>query len=283
MRLCYSTWSMQKPSIDEILQNLAAIGFDSVELTVIPGWSTELDTLDRAERQRIRRLLNQYNLALPAIAGHRPLLAADPDEHAENWRRLTGAIDLCVELAGLDGPPSLDTTVGAHGQSWDACRDLLVERLTRLCDYAAERGVTVGIEPHINDVLETPERTRELLDLVRHPNLKVTFDISHFNIQGIPIEHSVALMAPVACFTHIKDERGRVPNFEFLIPGEGEFDYVRYLRAMHRAGWTGDIGIEISLMVQRRPDYDPWAAARQAYAVVSRAFEEAGVPRERRT
>lgn len=281
MRLCYSTWSMQQPSVDEMLANLAAIGFDSVELTVIPGWSLELDTLDRAERRRVRGLLDRYDLALPAIAGHRSLLATDPAEHAENWRRLTGAVDLCADWAGREGPPSLDTTVGAHNRQWDECRDQLVDRLGTLCDYAAERGVTIGIEPHVSDVLETPERTLELLDLVRRPNLKVTFDISHFNVQGIPIEHSVALMAPVACFTHVKDERGRVPNFEFLIPGEGEFDYVRYLKAMHRAGWTGDIGVEISLMVQRRPNYDPWEAARQSYAVLSRAFAEAGVPRTR--
>jgi inosose dehydratase len=283
LRLCYSTWSIQKPGIDEILANLSEIGFDSVELTVIPGWSLELDTLDRAERKRIRGLLDRYRMPLPAIAGHRPLLATDPREHAENWRRLTGAIDLCVDLAGPEGPPSLDTTVsGGLASEWDAKKDVLVERLGRLCDYAAERGVVVGIEPHIHDVLETPQRVRELLDLMHHPSLKVTFDISHFNIQGIPIEESVSLLVPVACFTHIKDESGRAPDHQFLIPGEGEFDYVRYLRAMDRAGWKGDIGVEISLMVQRRPNYDPWAAARQSYDVVGRAFEEAGVPRERR-
>lgn len=282
MRLCYSTWSMQKPSVDDMLANLAAIGFDSVELTVKEGWSLTLDTLDAAERKRIRGLLDQHGLALPAVAGHTSLLATDPAEHAENWRLLTGAIDLCVDWAGPDGPPSLDTTVGAHGATWEASKDLLIERLTQLCDYAKERGVIVGIEPHVSDLLETPQRARELLDLVNHPNLKVTFDISHFNVQGIPIEESVELLEPVACFTHIKDESGRVPDFQFLIPGEGEFDYVRYLKAMDRAGWTGDIGVEISLMVQRRPNYDWIAAARQSYEVVSKAFEEAGVPRQKR-
>jgi sugar phosphate isomerase/epimerase len=281
MRLCYSTWSMQKPRVDDMLRNLAEIGFDSVELTVIPGWSTELDTLDRAERQRIRQLLNTYQLALPAVAGHRPLLATDPAEHAENWRRLTGAIDLCVDWTGPAGPPILDTTAGGRNTDWERDHARLVERTGELCAYAAARGVTIGIEPHINDILETPQRARELIELVRQPNLKVTFDISHFNILGIPIEESVGLMAPVACFTHVKDERGRAPDFEFLIPGEGEFDYVRYLRAMQAAGWTGDIGVEISLMVQRRPQYDPWAAARQSYAVLTQAFAEAGISRTR--
>lgn len=282
MRICYSTWSMQKPSVDEMIRNLAEIGFDSMELTVAPGWSTELDSLDQAERKRIRGLLDRYNMPLPAIAGHRPLLALDPAEHDDNWRRLVGAIDLCVDLAGPEGPPSLDTTVGAgKNQSWDQVMNLLLERLTALCDYARERGVVVAIEPHVGDVLSTPQRARELLALMNHPALSLTFDISHFNVQGVPVDQSVSLLAPVSCFTHIKDERGRAPDHEFLIPGEGEFDYVNYLNAMHEAGWTGDVGVEISLMVQRRSNYDPWTAARQSYEVVSRAFEAAGVPREK--
>jgi sugar phosphate isomerase/epimerase len=281
MRLCYSTWSMQEPSADEIIKNLTEIGFDSVELTVKEGWSLDLDTLDPAERKRIRQLLTDYRLALPAIAGHQPLLSRDPEKHREHWRRLTGAIDLCVDWADPSGPPSLDTTVGAHG-TWDENKELLLERLGNLCDYAAARGVIVGIEPHVSDILETPQRARALLDLMKHPALRLTFDISHFNVQGIPIEESVELLAPFACFTHIKDERGRAPNHEFLIPGEGVFDYVRYLKAMDRAGYTGDIGVEISLMVQRRPNYDPWAAAQQSYDIVSKAFVEAGVPWEKR-
>jgi sugar phosphate isomerase/epimerase len=273
---------MQKPSADDMIRNLAEIGFDSMELTVAPGWSTELDTLNPAERKRIRGLLDRYNMPLPAIAGHRPLLATDPVEHQDNWRRLTGAIDLCVDLAGPEGPASLDTTVGApKGATFEGVKDLLVERLGALCDYARARGVVVGIEPHVGDVLQTPQRARELLEIMHHPALSITFDISHFNVQGIPVDESVALLAPVACFTHIKDERGIVPSFEFLIPGEGDFDYVHYLKKMHEVGWTGNVGVEISLMVQRRPNYDPWAAARQSYDVVSRAFEEAGVPRER--
>jgi inosose dehydratase len=272
---------MQKPSADEMIKNLADIGFDSVELTVKEGWSLTLDALTTDERKRIRGLLDRYHLALPAVAGHQPLLERDPAKHAEHWRLLLGAVDLCVDWAGPDGPPSLDTTVGAHDTTWEASKDLLVDRLGKLCDYAQSRGVIVGIEPHVSDIVETPQRARELLALLNHPALKVTFDISHFNVQGIPIEESVRLLAPVACFTHIKDERGLKPNFEFLIPGEGDFDYVKYLQLMDQAGYTGDIGVEISLMVQRRPNYDPWQAAQQTYDVVSKAFVEAGVPWER--
>ena len=279
MKLCYSTWSMPKLSIDEIVPALARIGFDGVELTVIPGWSTELDSLDAAERRRIRKLLDEHGLELPAIAGHRNMLSLDPAEHAENWRRLKGAVDLAAEWAGALGAPVLDTTAGGKTEGWEQVRDLLVDRVGELCDYADRRGVVLGLEPHVHQALETPERVLWTIEQVGRPNLKLTFDISHFNVLGIPIEQSVPALGPHSAFTHVKDERGVVPDFQFLIPGEGVFDYARYLRAMRAVGYTGHIGVEISLMVQRRPDYDAIAAAEQSYRVLARAFEESGVPR----
>ena len=60
-------------------------------------------------------------------------------------------------------------------------------------------------------------------------------------------------------------------------------DYVRYLRAMERVGYAGHIVVEISIMVQRRPDYDPLAAAARSYDVLSRAFAEAGIQRPGRS
>jgi hypothetical protein len=48
---------------------------------------------------------------------------------------------------------------------------------------------------------------------------------------------------------------------------------------MDRAGYEGHIVVEISLMVQRRPDYDALAAATESYRVLSRAFDEAGISR----
>lgn len=282
MRLGYTTWGMQGVPAEDAIPALAAIGFDSIELTVVPGWRDELDSLTPARRQTIKALLTEHGLALPALAGHRGLVATDPSEHAENWRRLTGAIDLAAEWATAEGPPALDTTVGGKAGQWDELKARVVERVGKLCEYAAARGVTVAIEPHVMNALDTPDRVLWLLDQVGKPNLKLTFDISHFNVQGIPIEESVAKLAPVSASTHVKDERGTAPDFEFLIPGEGELDYVRYLRAMSAAGYRGDVCVEISLMVQRRPTFDALGAAEQSYRVLAEAFRRAGVRRPSR-
>lgn len=279
MKLGYSTWGMPKVPIDIIVPHLAKLGFDGVELTVKPGWSTELYAMDRAERRRIRQLLTDHGLELPSIAGHTSLLARDTEEHAANFQRLKDTIDLAVEWA-MDGiAPILDTTTGGKPEEWDELKPLLVERTAALVEYAETRGVVIGMEPHYANLINTPERVLELLRLVDSPNLRVTFDISHFNIQGYSIEQSVAAMAPVAVFAHIKDERGLVPDFDFLIPGEGVFDYVTYLKEMARHGYTGYIMPEISIFVQARPDYDALAAATQSAEVLNHAYAAAGMPR----
>ena len=280
MKLGYSTWGMPKVPVDEALAHLAGLGFDGVELTVIPGYTTELSKLDAVERSRIRQLLQKHRLMLPAIAAHSSLLSNDKETHAANMARLKGAVDLAVEWAQGDIIPAIDTTPGGKPAEWDAVRDLLVERTRELVEYAQARNVTIAMEPHVGAVIDTPEKVLQLLALVDSPYLKVNFDISHFNIQGLAIEETVAALAPYTVHTHVKDERGLVPDFEFLIPGEGDFDYVTYLKAMQAHGYDGFISVEISIMVQRRPDYDPLAAATLSYETLSRAFIEAGIPRK---
>ena len=110
------------------MARLAGLGFDGVELTVIPGYTTELIKLDAVERSRIRRLLGKHHLILPAIAAHSSLVSDDTATHAANMARLKGAVDLAVELAQEDIMPVVNTTPDGKPEEWDVIRDLLVER-----------------------------------------------------------------------------------------------------------------------------------------------------------
>ena len=206
-------------------------------------------------------LLAQHNLALPAIAAHSSLLETDAEAHAKNMWRLKGGVDLAVELAQGDELPAVNTTPGGKPDDWDRNKEFLAERIGELVDYGASRGVTIAMEPHIGAIIDTPAKVLELLEIVNSPYLKVNFDISHFDIVGMPTEETVAALAPVSAHTHVKDQRGIAPDFEFLIPGEGTFDYVGYLKEMQAHGYDGFITAEVSFMVQAREDYDPLAAA----------------------
>ena len=279
MKLGYSTWGMPTVPIDTAIHHIAQLGYDGIELTIIPRFTTELSTLDAAERKRIADMLKQHNLALPAIAAHSSLLETDAAAHERNMWRLKGGVDLAVELAQGDELPAVNTTPGGKPEQWETLKNFLAERVGELVDYAAERGVTIAMEPHIGAIIDTPAKVLELLESVNSPYLKVNFDISHFDIVGMSTEETVSALAAVSAHTHVKDQRGIAPDFEFLIPGEGTFDYVGYLKAMQAHGYDGFITAEVSFMVQARENYDPLAAATLSYETLSRAFTKAGIER----
>ena len=280
MKLGYSTWGMPTVPVDAAISHLAFLGFDGIELTIIQRFTTELSTLDAAERKRITGLLKQHNLALPAIAAHSNLMDVDPESHKRNMWRLKGGVDLAIDLAQGNELPAVNTTTGGKPNEWDTKKDFLVERVSELVEYAASRGVTIAMEPHIGAIIDTPGKVLELLEIVNSPYLKVNFDISHFEIVGLPTEDTVSALADVSVHTHVKDQRGIAPDFEFLIPGEGPFDYVNYLKLMEKQGYDGFITAEVSFMVQARKDYDPLAAATMTYETMSKAFVEAGIERD---
>ena len=279
MKLGYSTWGMPTVPVDTAIRHVARLGFDGIELTVIPGYTTELSTLDSAERRRIKGLLQKHRLALPAIAAHSNLLETEDEAHAQQIARLKAAVDLTLDLAPGDQLPVVETTPGGTPEMWDEQKHFLAERLSELVEYAAVRGVIIAMEPHIGAIIDTPAKVLELIDLVGSPHLGVNFDISHFDILGMTIEETVAALAPYSVHTHVKDQTGRYPDFEFLIPGEGSFDYVTYLQAMQAHGYQGFITAEVSVMVQRRETYDPLAAADLSYKTLAKAFDQAGIKR----
>jgi len=281
MLLSYSTWGMPTVPIDNAVAHCAGLGFDGLELTVIPGWITDGATLDIAERTRIRKLYDNHNLDLCGLCANTPLLDPDPAVHALNEARFDTYLEIAADVQSPGERLTVSTTSGGVPADWDAQKDRLVDQYGRFTEQAAKLGVVVGVEPHVGAAIHRPDQVLWLLDQIRSDALTVHFDISHFNVQGMDMDETIATLAPHSAHTHVKDERGLAPDHEFLIPGEGDMDYPRYLTGMDRAGYTGHIVVEVSIMVQRRPDYDPLAAATQSYRVLAEAFSTAGLERAR--
>ncbi len=283
MYLGFSTWAMPDLPIEPVIVHLASLGFDAIEICVLPRFTTALENLDRTERRRIAQLLRDHNLKLSAVSSYLPMMEQDDAQFRFNRDYVMRTVDLADEWRDLwipnGQPPVVVSGFGGKPGDIAALEPQLVDRLNELGDYAAAHNVTLAFEHHVGNAYETPDQTVALMQQIRSPAVKVNFDISHFNVMGYSIEESVDKLIPYAAHTHVKDESGRAPDHQYLIPGEGEFDYVRYLQAMQARGYNGGISTEISMMVQRRPNYDPLATATRSYEVLSRAFAEAGIAR----
>jgi inosose dehydratase len=269
---------MMNVDIEQAIPGLAKIGYKAIELAVTPNWPTDLATLDAARRKRIRRLLDDYHMGLSAIAGHTGMTESEPEKNAANMQRLRDTLDLAVELAGPGEQPIVCSLAGGGVDEWEAKKELVAERVCQLGDYAAQRGAILAVEPHSGTSFDTPEKALWLMQKVNHPAVRLNFDISHFDVIGIGIDECVPPMVPWSVHTHVKDERGLYPNHVFLTPGAGPFDFVHYLSAMHKAGYSGYIGVEVSVMVQRKAGYDPFIDAALGYYALRHAFNESGAP-----
>ena len=253
-------------------------GYAGIELVSGMGGSLDALTSSSGERERIRALLDEAEMALPSIAGHANLLEEDPDTRMEAVRRLEAGVQMAADLAGSDGLPCLVTMAYGRPDEYEAVRETVAERLGEVARYAGQYGVTLALEPHVGQAFDRPERVLWLMERIGSQHFRLNFDNSHFEVMGYDLDSYVAPMVPHAVHTHLKDQRGNRPeDYAFLVPGEGEFDYARYLSAMQAAGYAGCVTIEISKAVQKRPDYDPHEVAARSYRTLTQAAQRSGV------
>lgn len=277
MKLGYSAWAMPRLPVDEQIAIVREAGYVGIELVSGPTSSLDAQNTDAAERRRICRLLEEAGLALPSIAAHGNLLESDPEQRAVHLARVQAGIDLAADLAGEAGPPCVVTMGYGRPELYEAQREAIAENFATLGRYAEGRGVVVALEPHVGQAMDLPERVEWLMERVGSPHVRLNFDNSHFEVMGRDLAEYVPQLVPYAVHTHVKDQRGRSPQHQFLVPGEGDFDYPHYLQAMACAGYAGFVTVETSVMVQRRPDYDAAETAGRSFATLAGAAATAGV------
>jgi len=277
MKLAFSAWAMREAPVETQIEIARRAGYLGICLVSGAGFGLDALTADAVERRRVRRLLEDANLSLTAIAGHADLLAPEADERAANVHRLEATLDLAADLAGAGPPPPVVSMGYGTPDRYAADRDVLAERFGGLAAYAARSGGTVALEAHVGQAFDLPDKVVWLMQTVDSPHLRFNLDNSHFEVMGIDMDDYLPMVVPYAVHTDLKDQRGRSPNHAFLVPGEGDFDYARYLRALEAAGYAGFLTVEISVMVQHRPGYDPAEVARRAFDTVVAAARASGV------
>ena len=279
LHLAFSAWAMRELPLEQQIDIVRRAGYVGICLVSDPRFaSLDPATTSAAERRRVRAALDSADLALTAIAGHANPLEPDPTARAANLDRIRAGLDLAADLAGPDGPPPLVTMGYGSPETYAVDREALAERFSELAQHAATTGGILALEPHVGQAMDEPEKVVWLMQAVNSPHFRLNLDNSHFEVMGRDMDEYVPMLVPYAVHTDLKDQRGRSPAHEFLVPGEGDFAYGRYLRALEAAGYAGYLTVEISVMVQHRADYDPAEVAMRSFRTVVDAAREASVP-----
>ena len=114
------------------------------------------------------------------------------------------------------------------------------EGLHLLAEYAADRGVTIALEPmsHFRThLVNTPAEIMRLIDLADHTNLKVLFDTYHIITEIRSYASAIRTVAPRLFALHAcENDRG--------VPGGGLVPWEEVFSVLREIVFDGYIGLE---------------------------------------
>ena len=278
MKIAYGTYAMPTVPLEEALPAMAKIGYDGIELAIGPKHNSMPDQWSSSMRGQVRSMLKELNLGVPSLFVLGGVLTEDPAVHQRNLRLIREVAQLGRDL-DLGPNPVLSMGIGGKSAQWETQRDQIVRLLEDYASVAVEEGFVFAGEAHANAAVDRSDRAIWVMETLDNPLIRLHFDIVHFYLSGEPIEESVARLVPYTAHTHVTDARVHDKGFELVLLGQGDLDCTAYIKAMHEAGWTDFITVEVSTMVWSKEDYDPFDAASFSYNTLADAFKTAGVPR----
>jgi sugar phosphate isomerase/epimerase len=117
---------------------------------------------------------------------------------------------------------------------------LLLEELPSIGDEARKRNVVLVLEPvnrYESEYLNTLAHAAQICEVVGHPNVGVTCDFYHMQLEELDVEKSIANATPWIRHVHVA-ENTRVE------PGPGSMDFRSGFSALKKHQYQGIIEIE---------------------------------------
>ncbi|MCI0699851.1 MAG: sugar phosphate isomerase/epimerase [Planctomycetia bacterium] len=268
--LGFSLYGMKTLALVDAMKACRTIGYDGVELALMPGYPAEPKSLSAADRKELRSRMKDLGLSVHSLMENLPETGTDA-VHKSNLERLKAAAELGQALVP-DAPPLIETIIGGKPAEWEKGKEKLAERLGAWAEVGKSAKTVIAIKPHVNNALHTPEGTVWLMKQVNSPWVKLAFDYSHLQLRGFKLADALGTMLPHTAFIHVKDAKGTAEKFEFLLPGEGTTDYAEFAKLLSEAKFAGAVVVEVSAMISNKPGYDAVAAAKKSYAALAPAF-----------
>lgn len=245
----YSYWRFNGPRedypIENCIEQAAEAGFDGVEVLHIQMTSEENGYL-----QDLKRRAYELGMPLMGFSTHQGFVTPNAEERRSEIDKTKHQVDLAAAM----GIPTMRINTGRWGTSEsfdelmanrgiepplegyadDEAFGWVIEAIGECTEYAAEKGVILGLENHWG-LGRTPEGVLRIVEAVDSPWLQVTLDTGNFLED--PYE-KLAMLAPYAVLLQAKTYYGGGTWYTL------DLDYERIANIMHDAGFEGWVSLE---------------------------------------
>jgi 5-keto-L-gluconate epimerase len=227
-----------KANFRESIKRVAELGYDAVELHIRDPLSVDAD--------EIRNLLSHYHLPVPTIGtgqayGEEGLSFADPDP--EIRQKTVQRIKDQMDLASTLGIPRV--TIGLirgtvkAGEDKGRAEDHVIECMVKCLDH--NPAITLIVEPlnrYETSLYNDTASTKDVIDRIGRPNLKMLVDTFHMNIEEPDIIESILRVKDYISHVHFADSN-RWP------PGCGHIHFKKIVSTLRKIKYRGAIAAEV--------------------------------------
>jgi len=230
------SWMFKEHSFLDRFAAAADAGFDTVEY-LFPYEHDPDEIAARLSRHNLKLAL--FNAPPGDLAKGDRGFACISERSAEFRASIANALD----YAGVTGAPRLHLMAGCG--AGEQALATYKEALNFACEEAAAHRVDILIEP-LNPrdapgyLLNDFGLARRLIAELKHPNLRLQFDIYHRQIIHGDVVRGLEEMLPITGHIQISSVPGRNE------PTTGELNDQRILKTIETMGYTGVIGCEYS-------------------------------------
>jgi len=243
LRFYVNTWIFGRCPIEQVLDRVAALGYDGVELA---GEPNELPA------EKVSPMLRDRGLAVASICGLFPgpepgdiryLGHSDPKERRNAVDYVRACIDMARALgsAGVVVAPAQVGNPSYYASSKEEDWKHAVESLNKAGEYAQANQVYLTIEPINRYEVGLVNSLDDALQMARQaasPYVRVMADTFHMQIEepdGIP--NAIRRAGDWLRHFHAADNTRDVP-------GMGTMPWKDILRALHDIGYVGGVSLE---------------------------------------
>jgi sugar phosphate isomerase/epimerase len=241
MKLAFSTLGCPKWSLDDILRNAVAYGYEGVELR---GLQDEMflpkhPALTPENREATRRRFHDAGLAIVALGSSARLGVPESE-----WRKQEDEAKAYAELAASLQCPVVRVFGGniPQGMSRETYFALVAERLQKLAEFARPMKVTMALETH--DALVKAADVATILAKVTADNAGCVWDVHHSVRAGETPEQSVKALGKRIVATHLKDSVRINGRIRYVPTGQGDIPLRDAIKALRRIGYQGFLTFE---------------------------------------
>ncbi len=240
-------------TLEARLDAVKACGLDCVQVSLdCAGLSDLPDEIPPEVSARIRWEAAAREITIASVQGTFNMSHPEAEQRRTGLRRLRVLAEACPQL----GTSKIHLCTGTRdrGGMWrrhpdndspEAWRDMIA-CVREATEIARQTRVLLAFEPEVNNVVDSAQKARRLLDEIASPHLKVTIDPANlFHAGELPrmreiLDEAFAFVGKDVVLAHAKD-LDHDGDAGHLAAGQGKLDYDRYLSLLHAYRFQGPL------------------------------------------